>query len=592
MADPNAPQQPTPDPQDQNPKQDIKPLIEDIEKKKKAEGDYRDILKESIANLKQIAKTYDTIENKLEGLLDDTINIKEAEKILIEAKEKQYRSTKNLQYAEKELDDAGKKRADDYIKSLREVESLEAKQLESRKAISKQTIELSDIQSAMSADSINKADEYLKHVNQQSELAQTKVEYEKELSQILLTIKGIQDGTIAADQQTLTNLLAKKSSAEDLIKIANQDLDLLSKKEDTLKSSLSKEEADLVIKRQQLESSSKLHLEGEKQLASAIELNDIRNNALSTQESAYVAAKKANDIANDGVNFAKKRLAEEKRVKDMTGLTGQFFEILATKIGVGDSVMGAMVKKARELRIEQEKTGKKGFFVDAGNKIKTLGAGVKQVGKNIQQSFSDPAAWAAGFKLAEKGLDFVGDKIREAGKSIAGLSKHTGDTMQNLTSGVSGLIAKIPLIGGLLSGIVDGASAFIDLLLGVDNYIQKTGRSLEKTSGEIKAIRNDMIDVANATGDAFITADRMLDSYNEIANQLGRSNQLTNQQLEQDIKLKEFLEFDLETRAKLVDISNVQGTSQDKIVAGVFGEVKAFQKLTGIQRSEEHTSEL
>ena len=589
MADPNKNpgQTPPPPPPPDSSKSDVKQIVEDIQAKKKAEGDYRDILKESIANLKQISKQYDTIQDKLEGLLDDSINVKDIEKTLITAKEKQFRASKNLLDAEEKLTAEGKKRVEDYFKSSQKVQSLEVKQLENKKSLSSLIVQIADQEAVMADDSLKKSDDYLKHLNDQTGLTQTKLDIEKELAKTLLDIKNIEDGVVKADQTTIDNLQKKKISAQDLLKSANEELDTMSKKEEIFKSTLSKEERDLAIKKQQSDVSKKIFLDGEKELANAIELNDLRSGALTTEEAGYVAAKKAQDVANEGVEMAKKRLAEEKRIKDMTGVTGHLFEILANKVGLGDSVMGAMVKKARLLREEQEKTGKKGFFAEAGIKFKTLGAGLKQVGSNIKSVMSDPVAMGgavvAGFKLAEAGLDAIGGAARKVGQTMAGMSKHTGDTVQNLTSGVSGLISKIPLIGGLFSGLIDGASAFLDLVLGVDNHIQKVGRSLGKSREEINRIKGQMNEWDMASGNVFHTSERMLESYQEIATQLGRNNELTKEQLEADIDLKEFLGYDLETRAKLVDISNIQGKSQEKIVKGVMAQTFALKQATGIQ---------
>jgi len=67
----------------------------------KLQGDYRDILKDSVRDLDKTLKTYDKMEAKLASITRSSINIKEIEKQIKTTKEDQYLNSKKIADLEK-----------------------------------------------------------------------------------------------------------------------------------------------------------------------------------------------------------------------------------------------------------------------------------------------------------------------------------------------------------------------------------------------------------------------------------------------------------------------------------------------------------
>lgn len=102
--------------------------VSGLEEIKKKQGDYNNLLKDSINLLKQIDKQYDTLEGRLENMSKSAINVKDIEKELEKAKTKQYVIAKQLSGLEKQISDEGKNKIDQYLKSSQKIEELEKRQ--------------------------------------------------------------------------------------------------------------------------------------------------------------------------------------------------------------------------------------------------------------------------------------------------------------------------------------------------------------------------------------------------------------------------------------------------------------------------------
>jgi hypothetical protein len=293
------------------------------------------------------------------------------------------------------------------------------------------------------------------------------------------------------------------------------------------------------------------------------------------------AAEKQVEIAQKQIDLGKSALDNEKQVSKQLGISGNLMQKFATKLGVGEEAYAAMTSEARKL---VDQNGKVGGF---GSKLKVLQSGFKAGASAIKQSFSDPVAKGAlvvaAYKGIEKGLTMVGNAAAKAGNFLAGLSQDSSNLVRGLTSGLSDIARQIPLIGGLLGGFIDGISAVLDLVIGVDNFIIKSGRDLNLNTQEARALNREFQNISFNSGNVFTTSRKLLESQVELSNQLGVVNRLTTEQLETNIMLKDIAGLELETRQQIVEASTITGQTSENVVKSVLAQVEGLKDATGIQ---------
>jgi len=308
---------------------------------------------------------------------------------------------------------------------------------------------------------------------------------------------------------------------------------------------------------------------------------NLKEAGLNIDERRYAATIQANAIALETTKLLKGDLDIEKEIQKSVGLTGVAMGKFSEKLGLGTKYYEELVEKAREL----EEDGKKLTFID---KLKTLG----KVGRGaIKETFSDPltaipavAGIAVGaYKLVQAGLDNIGNAATKAGNLLAGLSQDSSNLVRGLTSGLSDIARKIPLVGGLLGGLIDGFSAILDLVLGVDNFIVKSGRDLNLNTQQARALNREFQNISFNSGNIFTTSRKLLESQVELSNQLGVVNRLTTEQLETNIMLKDIAGLELETRQQIVEVSTITGQTSQNVVKSVLAQVQGLKNATGIQ---------
>jgi len=102
-----------------------KELIAQLKDKLQIEGDYRDILKESITELKKIIKLTGDL-NTLTGTLNtSTINTREIQKELLKNEKDRFVNKNKFQDLEKSLTSTQKTQVDEYLKSIKTITELE-----------------------------------------------------------------------------------------------------------------------------------------------------------------------------------------------------------------------------------------------------------------------------------------------------------------------------------------------------------------------------------------------------------------------------------------------------------------------------------
>ena len=298
---------------------------------------------------------------------------------------------------------------------------------------------------------------------------------------------------------------------------------------------------------------------------------------LSAEEQSYANALQTVKIGQEGLHIAQAQLSTEKQIEKSIGVTGKAMGILATKLGLGSEYYEDMVEKARELN----KRGEEFTFGDKLKSLKKLALGA------FKEGIKDPlVVLPALYKGVSKGLDTLGGAVGKTGKFMGGLSENSTGVVSNLTSGMSGMLKDIPMVGGLLGGLVDGFSGVADLLLGANDQIVKAGRNLGLSSAQAETMMHHFQDVSMSNNDIYVTSKKLLETQVEIGGQLGINNQLTDEQLSTLTKLKDLAGIDAETQASIAESSTITGNSAEDTTKAVLAQVIGLQKATGISLNQ------
>ena len=199
--------------------------------------------------------------------------------------------------------------------------------------------------------------------------------------------------------------------------------------------------------------------------------------------------------------------------------------------------------------------------------VKAMIAPFKELGNQIKAGLSAPLADAAGL--------LTGDDLGMGG----GKAKTSGAT--SILGGISSIVKEIPVFGGLLSGVLDIFKAILDAILGVEQANFRVGRALNISAGAADSMRKQFDGIAVASDNIVINSTRMLQSQVEISKQLGTNKQLSADILVNDVKLRDILGLEAESRQKIAESSIVTGRNAAKLTQGIIGTIGAFNKLVG-----------
>lgn len=290
---------------------------------------------------------------------------------------------------------------------------------------------------------------------------------------------------------------------------------------------------------------------------------------LNVEEQRYINLKAANDLNEQAVKYANDKLESEKNLNSNIGLSGRLLGIIGKKLGANNDIYEDMVENAREL----DKVGAKLTFLDK------LGFLAKSVGSGIKQAITDPlvvtAAVAATINKAFK--SFV-DIAKSGLDSLTG----SGGPVSKFVSPFTGLIKQLPVVGGLIGGLVDAFANLVDLSISFTSNIQAFGRNLGLSFGQAKNITDEFARFAVASGQAFLSVEKLQKSQTELSTALGINNVLNNKILADNLQLQEQVGLELETRKQLAQITLISGQYQTQIFKSVVGQVEAIRRSIGV----------
>jgi hypothetical protein len=327
---------------------------------------------------------------------------------------------------------------------------------------------------------------------------------------------------------------------------------------------------------------------------------------LTPLQAQYVARSKSNEVIGLTVKELEKELAKEKQIQSSIGVTGKLFENFSKKLGMGSEVYEAMVEQARKLQLVEEITAKnKQIAIENVTRaqqglepvplieVPKAGGSVFKAGfKAFKTSFADswkndPLFKAGLFLGAAKALNSaLQGTIKMFRDGMVGGMKALGGELaegpiQNLTKPISGFLEKIPLVGGLLGGVVDMMSTFMDYAMNANSMFVKMGRELGLSADESQKLANNFSNYANSTNDVFVNSKKMYEAQIALSKQLGTTSILSNEILSTNIRLKDVLGLEEDIQASIAQTSVITGKESANIVGNIIQQVQNL-KLAGL----------
>jgi hypothetical protein len=213
-------------------------------------------------------------------------------------------------------------------------------------------------------------------------------------------------------------------------------------------------------------------------------------------------------------------------------------------------------------------SGKAGFAAALAVKAaKALIAPLKAVAGVAKDALTAPFADAAGLLTGED-VGIGGGKLKTGGAS-------------SILGGLEKVASSIPLIGGLLGGLVGIFKTLVEAVLGVEQGMFRAARALNTSVGSVQRMTANFRAMAASSGNLAVNETRLLESEIEIGNQLGINKQLSGDILTNNVLLKEVVGIEAESRQKIAETSLITGRNAVKLTQSIIGTVGSFNKLTG-----------
>lgn len=270
-------------------------------------------------------------------------------------------------------------------------------------------------------------------------------------------------------------------------------------------------------------------------------------------------AEQALKLATKRRQEGEQTLKTEKELANSLGSSGKLLKKFADQFGLGSEVYEELSRKQR----------------NAGDNYSKLGVVFKIIGAAAKEALLDPLTYIyAAYKAVSGGLNLM----KQGLDSLTG----TGGPIANFVSPFTGLIKQIPLIGGLLGGILDAFANLMDLAMGTQSETQKFARNLGISFEQAKKLTDEFDEFARVSGQAYITIEKLRKSQTELSEALGINNILSKEILAADSQLVEQAGLDLETRKQLAAVTGITGVLQTRIFATVAAQNKVLSDNLGI----------
>lgn len=367
-----------------------------------------------------------------------------------------------------------------------------------------------------------------------------------------------------------------------------QQINKATEEETILAEEVKKLQADQLLKAKQYETATKLIGNAEKNLQYYLAKGD-QAGARRTQQT--IAAKKAvqADLAKTVGGALKAQELAAKKQKDSLTAEKKLIEDINKQRGIG----ARFIKEANQRNIDIARA-KAGGGLNTGALAAGSQGSMGMTAGEISKFAGVVGFIAGGVAALLPTLKAVGSAIKSAmvaplndaaklmGGGIGmGGGAVTGEGATSILGGLSSIAKTIPFIGGLLGGLVDGFKSIADAVLGVDTANFRVGRSLNISADAAEQMRKQFDGIAAVSDNIVVNSTRMLQSQIEISKQLGTNKQLSADILVNDVKLRDILGLEAESRQQIAEASIVTGRNAAKLTQGVIGTVGAFNKLVG-----------
>ena len=318
-----------------------------------------------------------------------------------------------------------------------------------------------------------------------------------------------------------------------------------------------------------------------------------KNYSLSNQELGTTKGLKT--ISEDRVSIEKSiRLLRQQQSK-FAKSQSQLDNDIAISIGMQVKEASKLLKEVKEIESSSEKLsnnfGVKAFgaLSDVTNAI----PGLKRFSGPFNEAAEAARAHgAAQIEMIRTGKGLTKEKIKELGltEKLTTANKHGQEIVLTGRAAAKKLAEEdIKLQGTFRAGLKSLGSSLkkalgplalfamlVETLLEADKATTDLAKSMNMTYSEANAVRIELNEVANLSGDAFVTTKGLQESFSFINTQLGSNVRLSGELLTQFTKLREASGL---TNEELYGATQLQLTS-GKTLNEITGEIMAQAKLT------------
>jgi hypothetical protein len=172
--------------------------------------------------------------------------------------------------------------------------------------------------------------------------------------------------------------------------------------------------------------------------------------------------------------------------------------------------------------------------------------------------------------------------ILGSGKVGIGGGKVSGAGATSMLDGLGKIASSIPFIGGLLGGLVGAFKTVLDAVLGIDQANVNVARSLGISKKEAQGFRDQMQAASLATNNIAVNQTRLVEQQLALSKELGVSNQLSTDTLENNVKLVDILGVQVSETRQIAESSLITGKSSSQITKNVFGQIGYLKQTTGL----------
>jgi hypothetical protein len=149
-------------------------------------------------------------------------------------------------------------------------------------------------------------------------------------------------------------------------------------------------------------------------------------------------------------------------------------------------------------------------------------------------------------------------------------------TMEIFSAGLSSAATKADLIKAALAALIDAGFA-------ADKQVTKLAKSLNQTKMEALGTRYEMSAIANASGDAFITTDKLLESTAKLGQQLGIAQTFSADLTKEFTSLTGKIVLSEESAGGLAKLTVAMGKNARTVTTEALGTAQALESQAGIQ---------